>query len=106
MTDWKFAQKNVSEELAQLHYFSFTKQQHGADVTFLITVKEFVTPPKGQFARFFAQADKEVNQKTAPILPTGWGSSLLDALSDCTRMIRDFPYEGEETAASRKAPGS
>lgn len=106
MTDWKFAQKNVSEELALLHYFSFTKQQPGADVTFLITVKEFVTPPKGQFARFFAQADKEVNQKTAPILPTGWGSSLLDALSDCTRMIRDFPYEGEETAASRNARGS
>ncbi len=106
MSDWKFAQKNPSEELALLHYFSFTKQQHGAEVTFLITVKEFVTPPRGQFARFFAQADKEVNQKTAPIVPTGWGASLLDALSDCTRMIRDFPYEGEKTLASGDAPGS
>ncbi len=106
MSDWKFAQKNASEELALLHYFSFTKEQPGAEVTFLITVKEFVTPPRGQFACFFAQADKEVNQKTAPIVPTGWGVSLLDALSDCTRMIRDFPYEGEETLASRDAPGS
>jgi hypothetical protein len=106
VSDWKFAQKNASEELALLHYFSFIKQQPGAEITFLITVKEFVTPPRGQFARFFAQADKEVNQKTAPIVPTGWGVSLLDALSDCTRMIRDFPYEGEETLASRDAPRS
>lgn len=106
MIDWKFAQKNVSEELALLHHFSFTKQQSDAEVTFLITVKEFVTPPKGQFARFFAQADKEVNQKTAPIVPTGWGVSLLDALSDCTRMIREFPYEGEENLASRGSSGT
>lgn len=105
MSDWKFAQKDLSEELALLHLFSFKKQQRAAEVTFLITVKEFVTPPKGQFARFFAQADKEVNQKTAPIVPTGWGVSLLDALSDCTRMIRDFPYEGEETFGARGSTG-
>jgi hypothetical protein len=104
--DWKFAQKGACEELAQLHHFSFKKQQAGAEITFLITVKEFVTPPEGQFARFFAQADKEVNQKTAPILPTGWGASLLDALSDCTRMIRDFPYEGKEALASRGSAGT
>ena len=89
-----------------LHHFSFKKQQSGAEINFLITVKEFVTPPKGQFARFFAQADKEVNQKTAPIVPTGWGASLLDALSDCTRMIREFPYEGEEIRASRGSAGT
>ncbi len=100
MSDWKFAQKDVSEELALLHLFSFKKRQSGAEICFLITVKEFVTPPRGQFARFFAQADKHVNQKTAPVLPTGWGNSLLDALSDCTRMIREFPYEGEETPAA------
>ena len=62
MSDWKFAQKDTSEELALVHHFSFKKQQNSAEVTFRITVKEFVTPPKGQFARFFAQADKEVNQ--------------------------------------------
>lgn len=101
VSDWKFAQKDVSEELALLHHFSFKKRQSGAEICFLITVKEFVTPPRGQFARFFAQADKHVNQKTAPILPTGWGNSLLDALSDCTRMIREFPYEGEETPAAK-----
>jgi len=59
----------------------------------VITVKEIAAPPQGQFARFFAQADKHVNQKIAPS-PTGWGNSLLDALTACARMIREFPYEG------------
>ena len=96
MSDWKFAQKQDAEELALLHHFSFKKHQQGVEITFLITVREFVNAPQGQFSRFSAQADKEVNQKAGAIVPTGWGSSLLAALSDCTRMIRDFPYEGEE----------
>ncbi len=103
MSDWQFAQKDVHEELALLHQFSLKKQQKGGEVCFLITVREFAAPPPGQFARFFAQADKHVNQKTAPILPTGWGNSLLDALCDCVRMIREFPYEAEETPASSSA---
>lgn len=98
MSDWKFAQKDVSEELALLHSYSFKKQQNGVEICFLITVKEFAAPPRGQYAHFFAQADKYVNQKTAPLLPTGWGNSLLDALCACVRMIRDFPYEGGETS--------
>jgi hypothetical protein len=105
VTDWKFAQKEVSEELALLHHFSIKKNQNDGDVDFLVTVKEFAAPPKGQFARFFAQADKLVNQGTAPILPTGWGNSLLDALCACVRMIRQFPYEGEATPAVKVRPG-
>ena len=99
LSDWKFAQKDVSEELALIQSFSFKKQQNGVEICFLITVKEFASPPRGQYACFFAQADKYVNQKTAPLLPTGWGNSLLDALSACVRMIRDFPYEGGEAPA-------
>ncbi len=106
MTDWKFAQKDVCEELALLYHFSFKKRQEGGEVYFVITVKEFAAPPKGQFARFFAQADKHVNQKIAPILPTGWGNSLLDALSACARMIREFPYEGEDAVGAKGAAGS
>ena len=98
--------EDVSEELALLHHFSFKKQQGVGEVRFVITVKEFAAPPQGQFARFFAQADKHVNQKLAPILPTGWGNSLLDALTACARMIREFPYEGEEPVAAKGAPGS
>ncbi len=106
MSDWKFAQKEVCEELALLHHFSFKKSQNGGDICFVITVKEFAAPPKGQFVRFFAQADKHVNQKIAPILPTGWGNSMLDALTACARMIREFPYEGEDAVAAKSAPGS
>jgi len=105
VNDWKFAQKDASEELALLAQFSFKKHQAGVDISFLITIREYVAPPKNQFARFFAQADKHVNQKIAPILPTGWGNSVLDALNDCIRMIREFPYEAEETSAASGASG-
>jgi hypothetical protein len=100
VTDWRFAQKDPTEQLAQLHFFSVMKPQKGGDVSFQVTVKEYVAPPPGQFVLFFAQADKYVNQKTAPILPSGWGKSLLEALSDCVRIIRQFPYEVEDPGAS------
>ena len=106
MSDWRFAQKHVSEELAQLHLFSFKKTQKSGEVCFVITVREFAAPPPGQFVRFFAQADKQVNQKIAPFLPTGWGNSLLDALADCTRAIRDFPYDQDEIAEASGAAGA
>lgn len=96
MEDWAYAQTNISEELAQLRFFSVTKRQPGGEVTFRITVKEFATPPQGQYVRFFAEADKQVNQKTAPVVPCGWGDSLAKALTGCLRMIRQFPFEGEE----------
>ncbi len=103
VSDWKFAQQDVSEELALLHSYSVKKRQNGIDICFVITVKEFAAPPPGQYARFFAQADKYVNQKTASLLPTGWGNSMLDALCACVRMIREFPYEGEEAAAGKSS---
>ena len=94
MSDWQYAQSDKSEELAQITYYSMRKRDPGREVEFRITVKEYVSPPPGQHSRFFAQADKQVNQKTAPLLPHGWGDSLLKALADCMRMIREFPYEG------------
>jgi hypothetical protein len=96
VAEWEYAQTDRSEELAELHIFSMKKRQPDGDVTFRITVKEFAAPPAGQHLRFFAEADKQVNQKTAGFLPSGWGNSLLKALADCMRLIRQFPYEGEE----------
>ena len=93
MADWQYAQSDRSEELAQITYYSMTKHDQGREIEFRITVKEYVSPPAGQHSRFFAQADKQVNQKTTPILPHGWGDSLLKALADCIRMIRQFPYD-------------
>lgn len=96
MAEWEYARADASEELAELHLFTMKKRQADGEVTFRITVKEFAVAPPGQHLRFFAQADKAVNQKTAEFLPSGWGSSLLKALSDCMKLIRQFPYEGEE----------
>lgn len=96
MSEWHFAQQDRSEELAQLHFFSVKKREQGREVSFRITVREFAVPPPGQFVRFFAEANKPVNQQTAPIVPSGWGDSLFKALADCMRLIRQFPYEGEE----------
>jgi len=93
MSEWPYLQKDAAEELSQLHFFSMVKRQQAGDVTFRITVKEFAVPPPGQRVRFFAEADKPVNQKTASFVPCGWGSSVFTALGDCLRLIRQFPYE-------------
>ena len=94
MSDWTFAQTQPSEELAQLHFFSIKKRQPDGEIEFVITVKEYVE--RNQYhMRFFAEADKQTNQKSAPFTPFGWGESLLQALSECVQSIHRFPYEGE-----------
>jgi len=93
MKEWGFAQTDISQQLAQLHYFSLMKQEPTGEVEFVITVKEFITP-KEPTMNFFAQADKHTNQKTAPFRPCGWGKTMLEALSECIRAIHRFPYEG------------
>ncbi len=94
MAEWHYAQVDPAEELALLHVFSVKKRQEGGDVDFRITVREFAVAPAGHRQLFFAEADKPLNQKTAAVIPCGWGDSELAALSDCLRMIRQFPYEG------------
>lgn len=93
MNDWKFAQTDPAQQLAQLHYFSVKKKQPDREIEFTITVKEFVTAELHSLL-FFAQADKQTNQKLAPFTPSGWGNSLLTALSECIKAINRFPYEG------------
>jgi hypothetical protein len=95
MADWPYIQENPAEQLAQLHLFSLVKHQPAGDVVFQVTVKEFAAPPPGQRLRFFAEADKAVNQKTASFVPCGWGNTLFNALGDCVRLIRQFRYEGD-----------
>lgn len=103
MNDWRFAQKDASEQLAELHLFSFKKCVSGVEINFTITVKEFAVPPPGQYFRFFAQADKPINQKIAPFLASGWGNSILEALTGCTRAIREFPCEESEAPSPETA---
>jgi hypothetical protein len=99
MSDWEYIHADSAEQLMRLHHFSIVKQQAGGNVTFAILVKEFAVPPPGQRVRFYAEANKAVNQRAASFVPCGWGSSLFSALGDCVRLIREFPYEGEEHAA-------
>jgi hypothetical protein len=94
MSEWTFAQSDSSDELAQLHFFSINKLQDGRVIEFRITVKEYATPNHLSM-RFYAEADRQTNQKTAPYTPNGWGQTLLQALSDCVKGIQRFPYEGD-----------
>jgi hypothetical protein len=86
MSEWQFIDSDQAEELAQLHFFSVKK----GDVEFVITVKEYAQR-NPQHMRFFAQADKQVNQKTAPFFPFGWGETMIQSLTECIKSIRKYP---------------
>ena len=92
MSDWEFAQTDPAEQLGELHFFSVKKLQGSEEIDFTITIKEFGTP-KSFALRFFAQADKETNQRAAAYTPSGWGKTMLEALSACIREINRFPYQ-------------
>lgn len=92
MAEWTFAQEKPTDRLCKIEQYSMVKQDACGDVEFLITVREYIDPPDPAM-RFLAQADKQLNQKTAPYTPMGWGSSLLQALAECMKGIRKFPYE-------------
>jgi hypothetical protein len=92
LADWTYAENDPSEELCLLHQFAMKKRQPDGDVEFLITVREYISPPDPAM-KFFAQADKQTNQKTAAFTPCGWGPSLVQALADCIKAIHRFPYE-------------
>lgn len=96
--EWTYAQGDPADQLAKLQYFSMKKHNENGGVEFTITVREYVQNPEDHSMRFFAQADKRTNQNTAPFTPSGWGSTLLKALSECVREIHRFPYEPPEAS--------
>jgi hypothetical protein len=97
--DWKFVEKDPSEALARLHFFSIKKKHASGEVEARITVKEFASA-KTTDMKFFAVADLELNQKTAKFQPCGWAETLMGALTECLRNLRKFEYEGPELPAS------
>ena len=98
MDDWKFAQIDP-EALARLHCFSAKKKHASGEMDVHITVQEFATPNLGAL-QFFAMADIELNQKAAKLQPSGWGDTLMGALSECMKNIRRFEYEGPDESSS------
>src|ERR1700733_4739863 len=102
MSEWKYAQKDPEERLAQLHFFSVRKKHSSGEIETRITVQEFATPEIGAL-QFFAMADIELNQKTAKFQPSGWSNTLAGALSECLKNLRRFEYEGPEQASAQSA---
>lgn len=94
MSDWTFACREPDGEFARLHCFAIKRPSARGPVEFRITVREYANPETASMT-FFAQTDKQTNQKTLPFTPCGWGPSLLAALSECIRAIDKFPYEGD-----------
>ena len=92
MADWMFA-NDSKDEFAQLHFFSLKVPQGQQSIEFRITVHEFAKPNHMNML-FYAEADKQTNQRTVPFTPCGWGPTMLVALSECVKNIRRFPYEG------------
>ncbi|HET7103609.1 MAG TPA: hypothetical protein VFI20_05940 [Terracidiphilus sp.] len=97
MSDWKFLQKDPSESLARLHYFSITKQHPSGEIEACITIKEFAVP-KRRDLQFFACADIQLNQNALPFHPSGWSETMMGALSECLRNFRLFEYEAPDAA--------
>jgi hypothetical protein len=95
MSDWKLAQRDPSEKLAKLHFFSFTKKHAAGEIETCITVKEFVCAATSDLL-FYAEADIELNQRTMPFRPSGWDCTLFGALANCLHNLRKFEYEGAE----------
>ena len=92
MNDWKLMQRDPSEALARLHFFSVKKKHPSGEIEARITVKEFVTA-KTSDMQFYAIADVELNQKAMKFQPCGWHETLAGALSECLRNLRKFDYE-------------
>jgi hypothetical protein len=88
MSDWVYIQADPAEQLMQVYHFSIIKQQCGGGVPFNIIIKEFAVPPPGQRLRFYAEADKDVNQKSASFVPCGWGTSIFSALGDSLKLTK------------------
>ena len=93
MSDWKQAQKDKSEALARLHFFTVKKKHSSGDLDVRITIQKFATPEIGAL-ELFATADIELNQKIATFQPVGWSNTLLGALGECLKNLRRFEYEG------------
>lgn len=92
MAEWSWVETDAAECFCQIQYFGITKMQAQGGVEFIISVREYKHAPDPAL-KFFAQADKQTNQKTMPFAPTGWGSTLVEALWECIREVRRFPYE-------------
>jgi hypothetical protein len=71
MEEWAYAQAKRSEKLARLHVFSVSKQQDGKEIEFVITVKEFATPPMGGCASSRWPTNRRIRNRRRTSPPAG-----------------------------------
>jgi len=90
--DWQYIDAETEEQFCRVEYFALKKLQEGREIEFLVTMREYLHPPDPTM-KFFAQSDKQTNQKHAAYTPSGWGPDRHTALWECVRAIRKFPYE-------------
>lgn len=95
MEGWKYIGAGQELALAKLHHFSIKKKQASGEVEFVITIREAAEPRTGDML-FFAEADKDTNQKVATYRPSGWSNTLEEALRLCIMNIQRFDYEPGE----------
>jgi hypothetical protein len=99
VNEWKLVQKDSSEGLARLHFFSIKKKHAAGEIEARITVKEFATF-KTSDMQFYASADIELNQKAMNFQPCGWSETLAGALGECLRNLRKFDYEADQQSSA------
>ena len=92
---WEYLSDDPNLGLIKLHHFLVCRLQEGREIEFPVTVREYPEGSRKGPLRYFAQTDKQTNQKTAPYTPSGWGPTIDEALSACLKEIQRFPYEGE-----------
>ena len=100
MNEWKLVQKDSSEALARLHFFSVKKKHAKGEIEARITVREFASA-KTSDMQFYATADLELNQKSLRFQPCGWSETLVGALGECMRNLRKFDYEALEDTSGQ-----
>ena len=93
MSDWTFVETTAGESLCRVEHFGIHKEQDGRKIEFQIAVREYINPPD-KAMKYYAETDKQTNQRTAAYTPCGWGTTLSQALWECIGVIRRFPYEG------------
>ncbi len=91
MEGWKFAQKDPTEALALLHFFSVTKKHASGEIEARITVKEFANA-KTTDMKFLCEAEVVGGTRRHGYFtrPVGGGCDLVRSPGNSCGTIRNF----------------
>jgi hypothetical protein len=81
--DWQYAKLIRESSWPGCHLFPLRRLQGEVEIEMIIHSKGDVTPTPGGAMQFFAQAEKQTNQKVGPYTPSAWGRDARRPLSVC-----------------------